>query len=760
MDSLITEAIADEPSGSSLQLSRSRTGSPEYVDTSATGSDTDSERAVDDCTEHYCFYKEHLVSTDQNADQQHDYFLLEHLNAGHLTPCNPLSASTADATVLTAPIREELPSDQVHCLEPVDIRQELLSPRHIRLLKLSPRTYSQGNRHARKDSALRCEVYQASLDDLTTDGLPLFAAASYVCGDQTHTKHIQCGRKLIGIPQNVYDVLRHLRFENRSRLVWVDYLCIKQRDALEKSHQVGMLHKIYAQAHVISWLGTGSGMDLKLVLFYLSMSARLWTEAVRADQRQQGLYRLAEGPVALLESYIDSRAKVRPHQCAMQALSSIAGATYFQRVWILQEFILGKTNTCQIGGTLHSVAVLAAAAQVLSQFFFKRPYIGNFPTRGYEFHFEDALFWHFQPALQNQWRTTASHELPQDVEVVTKASERFCSDPRDYIYGVVSLFQDPDAYIVDYTLSVAEVFADFTVHCLSISESISTLNKERLTMYVADTIDLRSDLPTWCPDWSVNERGNIIRFDQEYQAHCGWNASGMTEFVYSRPSRVTLALRGLTVSSLKLCCDSFLRWRQAGGGDKSSLVWLERGMSLCDFLELQGLQVDHDSRDMILGVFTRVLHSADLRIDKWMALSKELRLLLGGADQSELVSLLVPLYLAKADPELFKVVGFEVDERIPPKDYADIIGAISQSLGRCSDETCLFFTENGMMGTGYPGAEEGDLVCIIYGSSSPQILRQTDEEGHFILVGACNVDGLMFGEGLDMRLPEHEFILV
>lgn len=257
-------------------MSRSHTQSPEDATTSATDSDTDSEAAADGCAEHYCFYKEHLVSKGQNLDENQDYFLVEHLNAGHLTPCNPLSIATADVAVLTAPIREELPFDQVHFpLESVDIRQKLLSPRHIRLLKLYPRTQLHRSRLARKSSPLRCEVYQASLDDLTTDGTPFFAAASYVCGDQTHAKHIQCGRKAIGIPLNVYDVLRHLRFENRPRLVWIDYLCIKQRDAREKSHQVRMLHKIYAQAHVVSWLGTGIGMDLNLVVFYLLTSARL-----------------------------------------------------------------------------------------------------------------------------------------------------------------------------------------------------------------------------------------------------------------------------------------------------------------------------------------------------------------------------------------------------------------------------------------------------------------------------------------------------
>jgi hypothetical protein len=53
-------------------------------------------------------------------------------------------------------------------------------------------------------------------------------------------------------------------------------------------------------------------------------------------------------------------------------------------------------------------------------------------------------------------------------------------------------------------------------------------------------------------------------------------------------------------------------------------------------------------------------------------------------------------------------------------------------------------------------------VCILCGSKTPQILRQVkaDDDDHYILVGACSVDGLMFGEGLEMGLTEREFILV
>jgi hypothetical protein len=236
---------------------------------------TDSCRSRWNCVGKHCYYEERLRSRYPMKNDDEDYFLQEHITSGHLSPCSPLSASSADRVVQTAPVREEIPFGQVHCLRLVNLRDELLSPRHIRLLKLCPPISSNfpGDIFdARERLQLRCDAYQASLHELTTRDRPLFAAASYVCGDQTPTHRIICGRNWINIPQNTYDVLRHLRFKDRPRLFWIDCLCIKQDDAREKSHQVGMLHTIYAQAHVVSWLGTGRGMVTYLKSMSLSLS--------------------------------------------------------------------------------------------------------------------------------------------------------------------------------------------------------------------------------------------------------------------------------------------------------------------------------------------------------------------------------------------------------------------------------------------------------------------------------------------------------
>jgi hypothetical protein len=123
--------------------------------------------------------------------------------------------------------------------------------------------------------------------------------------------------------------------------------------------------------------------------------------------------------------------------------------------------------------------------------------------------------------------------------------------------------------------------------------------------------------------------------------------------------------------------------------------------------------------------------------------------------RDDLRDIMIPVYLATVDPQLYKAAKFKIDARIPSTDYIRIRQTVSQMLIR------LIITEHGKMGTGHPDVQEGDLICIVYGSDVPQILRQVDgKDGHCIFIGPCNVHGLMFGESLEMGLTEQEFILV
>jgi len=96
---------------------------------------------------------------------------------------------------------------------------------------------------------------------------------------------------------------------------------------------VSLLHEIYAQAHVVPWLGTGHDVDLQGVSFYLSLFARLWIDEVRADEVHLPSDSINIGANARLQRYFESQVDDLPHEYSLQALASVFNAHYFTRVW-------------------------------------------------------------------------------------------------------------------------------------------------------------------------------------------------------------------------------------------------------------------------------------------------------------------------------------------------------------------------------------------------------------------------------------------
>jgi hypothetical protein len=188
-----------------------------------------------------------------------DFFYQEHLKSGHFAICEPLMAPHEAALPEEPPLRAEVPfSLMTRRLRPVKLQDKLLSSRHIRLVKLLPPSDSddlQRDLPRFNPGDLHCEVFQVSLDSISSDGRPMFAALSYACGEPIRTHRVRCGQTHIPITQNLFDALLHVRHDNRPRLLWADGLCIDQENTEEKNHQVGMLHQIYSQAPCRSLAG-------------------------------------------------------------------------------------------------------------------------------------------------------------------------------------------------------------------------------------------------------------------------------------------------------------------------------------------------------------------------------------------------------------------------------------------------------------------------------------------------------------------------
>lgn len=102
---------------------------------------------------------------------------------------------------------------------------------------------------------LRSELYQVSLDDSNLQ----YTALSYTWGDPLVTTSIFINSIEIQVTLNLEAALRHIRHPLETVILWVDALCINQRDISEKNYQVRMMGEIFSGAQlVIAWLGIAS----------------------------------------------------------------------------------------------------------------------------------------------------------------------------------------------------------------------------------------------------------------------------------------------------------------------------------------------------------------------------------------------------------------------------------------------------------------------------------------------------------------------
>jgi hypothetical protein len=120
-----------------------------------------------------------------------------------------------------------------------------LSHREIRLLSLH--------------RGLTLDPIECSLLVTFMDNPIKYEALSYTWGDPSIITPINLCGWTFQVTVNLKSALQCLRLENDDRLLWVDAICINQKDVLERNNQVGRMDEIYKQAvEVVAWLGTAT----------------------------------------------------------------------------------------------------------------------------------------------------------------------------------------------------------------------------------------------------------------------------------------------------------------------------------------------------------------------------------------------------------------------------------------------------------------------------------------------------------------------
>lgn len=125
--------------------------------------------------------------------------------------------------------------------------------RNFRLLRILAGSGSQ---------IISCELYQASLEDPPPYKALSYAWVNGIAISQPLETLIQCNGVHMRVSANLFAALRRLRSNQRPVEIWVDSICINQKDLSERSQQVGVMREIYSKSEeVIIWLAEPSEQD-------------------------------------------------------------------------------------------------------------------------------------------------------------------------------------------------------------------------------------------------------------------------------------------------------------------------------------------------------------------------------------------------------------------------------------------------------------------------------------------------------------------
>lgn len=226
-----------------------------------------------------------------------------------------------------------LETREIHC------HRRLESSQHIRIVELLP---------SQKSEATFCfKVHYANLQCLCVS----YTAISYTWGDRTlnNDKLVDLDGRRAYIPLNLSSALTRFRDVKRtSQFIWADCLCIDGAEndvaKAEKSSQVGMMDRIFAQAEeVIIDLGELDTEDddvLSTLDKYAKVPEKIWESA-----------NIVGGQSNLVESIqiLDVLDLPWDNSSFWPSFRRFVCRPWFTRVWIIQEYALAKSPSFMIG---------------------------------------------------------------------------------------------------------------------------------------------------------------------------------------------------------------------------------------------------------------------------------------------------------------------------------------------------------------------------------------------------------------------------
>lgn len=650
--------------------------------------------------------------------------------------------------------------------EPDEHTWSPLQPGQIRLLRLDSSSAPQ----------IECTLEAYDLDTTVK-----WYALSYVWGEESPIVEIRLNREAFYVTPTLHAALTAIKnhvTQATCHYLWIDAICINQRDDEEKSMQIPLMGQVYSRAElVLVWFAREDRIDVQPVTLILECLQALYLHALNGDPTSQATTEQPEGVNDQTQSFhakfdqltgqLHREHDISPMQvAAFMSLNLSAGKTqaiwspediyekfelknhvfdpehqfwmallmfmtnpWFARIWTFQEITLASNAALIYNGGIvrwDTVSEFRNNAQrILNAVFRTRLDFSLLRQLGLDRN--DLLA---QIMVEVGPRRQQSNQIGQwtMLGLIRQTASRKATNPKDYIYGLLGLLDaTPSGLIIDYGCSTAQVFH-------SAFRAIEEKHPGGLTIIwthfhgAPKRID---GLATWSYDFSsspINDRfrfaGNVVFLDDAVVAK------------YAGLYRVSFS-----DDLLRLSCRVLLLDRVTGNLARSTSWALG---------DLGDPWADRD------GLFL-ILFKRENRL--WV---KEMRLLLSSSEINDLISELqgppildiAPdfnnIFAYCCDLDYYNIETLEEARRMiemPPGFEDKVVNDMLHFTFKLAN-TYPFKTVLGRMGLSYQLVDRGDVIVLVpRGQSLFAISKDMDQ-----YKGTAYVCGLM-GSSL-LHIPE------
>jgi hypothetical protein len=572
--------------------------------------------------------------------------------------------------------------------------QHLESNRHIRLLKV----IDSGDINP---SFLL--VHLELTPDLT------FKAISYTWGDPTRVATLEIGNKdgVIGLTRNLSQALPFLAKNSRTKLLWIDQICINQSDPVEKPAHVARMSKIYhAASRVIVWLGPEDHHS-KICKEWLHEVDKMICGMENSERMTRGADAFNPDVRFLVVRSTFKNAQTNAIYCP--AIRAFWTRQWFTRGWIVQELLLSQDNIFLTGELAFTLDDLQDLQLV--------------PPDHQPEEADAHQHWFSAQILMN----LAIHPFrdPQPMQflrIMHQASGEFqTSELADRLYAFLGLLGSD--FKPDYRLPFRHNLIRFAVLLAQRYQSLNFLSmwSANLDDLLPSTPEELKGLPSWVSSWSSVPLSAPFRLAmggvRSLRDDVRWDAADKREHLYKQSVDLAitgrLEVRGKIVDYIdKLSSARFHRYWNADDEYMIDLVEQIRN-------DLGGLY-DWRKEDMIqfLNIVSHSGNQPTETIEEILGTKK------------------------RAYEEVHNMSGYNESLSL----------CLSTGRGRRFART-----ESGTLGlVPYIGSKarqedtQGSAVAILHGCIVPIVLDLVREgSNEYKVVGDCYVEGIMRGERVD-----------